>query len=92
MGTNKCEKAVKSGRGVSNSGVTCLLKAKAGKTNCGFQQSSHTYSSPNACVRVYVLWVGVQQLFIFFKPFVRSPPNCFPGLCLEFSATHSQDF
>lgn len=72
MGTNKCEKAVKLGSGVSNSVVTYLLKAKAGKANscakCEFQQSSHFYSSPKACVWGCVCgWEFVNCLF-FLSP------------------------
>lgn len=70
MGTNKCEKAVKFGSSVSNSGVTYLLKAKAGKNNCGLQQSSRIYSSPNACVCVSV-FVGRSSTIVYF--FFLSP-------------------
>lgn len=66
MGTNKCEKAVKFGCSASNSGVTYLLKAKARKTNCGFQQSSHFYSSPNACMCVHVFVGGSSTIVYFF--------------------------
>lgn len=66
MGANKYEKTVKLGRDANNSVVTHLLKAKAGKTNScakyGFQQSSHFYSSPIACVCVCG-WEFIDCLF-----------------------------
>lgn len=95
MGTNECCKAVKLGSLVKNSVVALLLKAKARKSIPVPNVSSnkvHISIPVLLLVCMCVCGCEFQRLFIFSKPFVRSLANRFPGLGLEFSASHSQDF